>query len=177
MVIYPHIVRALRGEEPYAVGLDSALDLTRVLDAIRRLGRYRRRSPQGGCMKTAKQIVAKARAMGVALPAFNIALLPMVEPVIRALRDQRPSAWWMVAHRLPEIRRAEPVRRGRGVPQARRSRARASTSTTCPSSTRTEARGLARVHRRGARLGYASVMVDGSRLALEENIAAARGRP
>jgi predicted dehydrogenase len=36
MVIYPHIARVLRGEEPYAVTLDSALDLTRVLDAIRR---------------------------------------------------------------------------------------------------------------------------------------------
>ena len=36
MAIYPHIARALRGEEPYAVSLDSALDLTRVLDAIRR---------------------------------------------------------------------------------------------------------------------------------------------
>jgi predicted dehydrogenase len=36
MAIYPHIARALRGEEPYAVSLDSALGLTRVLDAIRR---------------------------------------------------------------------------------------------------------------------------------------------
>jgi predicted dehydrogenase len=36
MAIYPHIVRTLRGEEPYAVSLDSALGLTRVLDAIRR---------------------------------------------------------------------------------------------------------------------------------------------
>jgi scyllo-inositol 2-dehydrogenase (NADP+) len=36
MAIYPHIARALRGEEPYAVSLDSALGLTRVLDAVRR---------------------------------------------------------------------------------------------------------------------------------------------
>ncbi len=36
LVIYSHIARALRGEQAYAVSLDSALDLTRVLDAIRR---------------------------------------------------------------------------------------------------------------------------------------------
>jgi scyllo-inositol 2-dehydrogenase (NADP+) len=35
MVIYPHIARAIRGEERYVVSLDSALGLTRVLDAIR----------------------------------------------------------------------------------------------------------------------------------------------
>ena len=36
MVIYPHIARALRGEERYAVSVESALELTRVLDAVRR---------------------------------------------------------------------------------------------------------------------------------------------
>jgi len=35
MVIYPHIARALRGEETYAVSLESALNLTKVLDAVR----------------------------------------------------------------------------------------------------------------------------------------------
>lgn len=35
-VIYRHIARALRGEEPYAVTVESALELTRVLDAVRR---------------------------------------------------------------------------------------------------------------------------------------------
>ena len=33
--IYPHIARALRGEEEYFVTLDSALRLSRVLDAAR----------------------------------------------------------------------------------------------------------------------------------------------
>lgn len=36
LAIYAHIARALRGEEPYAVTVESALELTRVLDAIRR---------------------------------------------------------------------------------------------------------------------------------------------
>lgn len=36
MAIYPHIARALRGEEPYAVDPAGALELTRVLDAVRR---------------------------------------------------------------------------------------------------------------------------------------------
>ena len=35
MVIYPHIARAVRGEEPYAVTIDSAMTLSRILDAIR----------------------------------------------------------------------------------------------------------------------------------------------
>ncbi|OHD70995.1 MAG: hypothetical protein A2177_02495 [Spirochaetes bacterium RBG_13_68_11] len=43
-------------------------------------------------MKSSAEIVAKARKLGVALPAFNIAHLPMVAPVIRAVRDQRSFA-------------------------------------------------------------------------------------
>lgn len=35
MLIYPHIASAIRGEEPYAVTMESALNLTCVLDAIR----------------------------------------------------------------------------------------------------------------------------------------------
>ncbi|MCX6991998.1 MAG: Gfo/Idh/MocA family oxidoreductase [Kiritimatiellaeota bacterium] len=36
MVIYPHIARAIRGEEQYMVTLESALNLTKLLDAIRK---------------------------------------------------------------------------------------------------------------------------------------------
>jgi len=36
MVIYPHIARAIRGEEEYMVSPESALGLTRLLDAIRK---------------------------------------------------------------------------------------------------------------------------------------------
>src|SRR4030042_1384320 len=43
-------------------------------------------------MKSSAEIVAKARKLGVALPAFNIAHLPMVAPVVRAVRDQRSFA-------------------------------------------------------------------------------------
>jgi scyllo-inositol 2-dehydrogenase (NADP+) len=35
MVIYPHIAKCIRGEEPYMVSLESALNLTRLLDAVR----------------------------------------------------------------------------------------------------------------------------------------------
>ena len=36
MVIYPHIARVIRGEEQYMVALESALNLTKLLDAIRK---------------------------------------------------------------------------------------------------------------------------------------------
>lgn len=36
MVVYPHIARALTGKEPYAVSLDSALNLSIQFDAIRK---------------------------------------------------------------------------------------------------------------------------------------------
>ncbi|HOJ09392.1 MAG TPA: Gfo/Idh/MocA family oxidoreductase [Clostridiales bacterium] len=36
MVIYPHIAKAMRGEEPYMASLESALTLTKLLDAIRK---------------------------------------------------------------------------------------------------------------------------------------------
>jgi len=36
MVIYPHIARAIRGEEQYMVTLESALNLSKQLDAIRK---------------------------------------------------------------------------------------------------------------------------------------------
>jgi scyllo-inositol 2-dehydrogenase (NADP+) len=35
MVIYPHIAKTIRGEESYMVSLESALNLTKLLDAIR----------------------------------------------------------------------------------------------------------------------------------------------
>ncbi len=34
------------------------------------------------------QIIQKARAQGLMIPAFNIPYLPMMEPVIRAVVDQ-----------------------------------------------------------------------------------------
>ena len=36
MVIYPHIARAIRGEEKYMVSLESALNLSKLLDAVRK---------------------------------------------------------------------------------------------------------------------------------------------
>jgi len=35
LAVYPHIARAVRGEAPYAVTLDSALHLSEILDAVR----------------------------------------------------------------------------------------------------------------------------------------------
>ena len=127
-------------------------------------------------MKTANQIVAKARAMGVALPAFNIAHLPMVEPVIRAVRDQRSFA-------LVEVSRIDCLKFGARSQSAVAAEFRKYDD---PAHVFLHLDHVPVIDEDGNRvdwrtsiaqalgLGYASVMLDGSRLPLEENIAAAR---
>ena len=127
-------------------------------------------------MKTAKQIVAKAHAMGVALPAFNIAHLPMVEPVIRAVRDQRSFA-------LVEVSRIDCLKFGARSQAAVAAEFRKHDD---PAHVFLHLDHVPVIDEDGKRvdwrasiaealgLGYASVMLDGSRLPLGENIAAAR---
>ncbi len=127
-------------------------------------------------MKTAKQIVAKAHAMGVALPAFNIAHLPMVEPVIRAVREQRSFA-------LVEVSRIDYMKFGARSQAAVAAEFRKHDDPLhvflhldhVPVIDEDDKRIDWRASIAEALgLGYASVMLDGSRLALEENIAAVR---
>jgi fructose-bisphosphate aldolase, class II len=127
-------------------------------------------------VKTAKQIVAKAYGMGVALPAFNIAHLPMVEPVIRAVRDQRSFA-------LVEVSRIDCLKFGARSQAAVAAEFRRHVD---PGHVFLHLDHVPVIDEDGKRvdwrasiaealaLGYASVMLDGSRLPLEENIAAAR---
>ena len=127
-------------------------------------------------MKSSAEIVAKARTMGVALPAFNIAHLPMVAPVIRAVRDQHSFA-------LVEVSRIDCLKFGArsmaAVAEEFRRHADAK-------HVRLHLDHVPVIDEDGNRvdwrasiaealtLGYASVMLDGSRLALEDNIAASR---
>jgi ketose-bisphosphate aldolase len=127
-------------------------------------------------MKSAAEIVAKARKLGVALPAFNIAHLPMVEPVIRAVRDRRSFA-------LVEVSRIDYLKFGARSAAAVAEEFRRHDD---PAHVRLHLDHVPVIDEDGVRvdwraciaealaLGYASVMLDGSRLPLEENIAAAR---
>jgi ketose-bisphosphate aldolase len=127
-------------------------------------------------MKDSRTIMARAREMGVALPAFNIPYLPMVEPIIRAVADQDSFA-------LVEVSRIEWRKFEAGsIRQAKEEFDRWAR----PGSVRLHLDHVPVIDEDGQpadwradigtalSLGYGSVMIDGSRLVLEANIAAAR---
>jgi ketose-bisphosphate aldolase len=109
-----------------------------------------------------------------AIPAFNIPYLPMMEPVVRALRDCRTMGLVMVA-RLEWVKfQAQSV----AAIQAEYQRVRDDRFTRLHldhvpviDEDNSQVDYMA-VIREAAQVGYESVMVDGSRLSLEENIAA-----
>jgi len=121
-------------------------------------------------------IARNAFKSGVAIPAFNVSYLPMVEPVIRAVVDQDSFA-------LIEVARLEWTKFGAEGPEA-----------VAREYARWEDANHVRLHldhipvidedgkyveylpiiERAIKLGYDSVMIDGSRLSLEENIDATR---
>jgi ketose-bisphosphate aldolase len=127
-------------------------------------------------MQSTREIVLKARALRLGLPAFNIPHLPMVEPVIRAVRDQDSFA-------LLEVARVEWTKFGAQSPAAVMEEFRAHDD---PRHVRIHLdhipvidEDLRTVDYRSIieealLLGYQSVMIDASRLSLEDNIRATR---
>ena len=122
------------------------------------------------------QLMLRARRSGIVIPAFNIPYLPMVEPVVRALKDCNSFGLVMVA-------RLEWEKFESGSLEAVRDEyARFS----LPGHTRLhldhvpviDEDGLrvdyAGIIRRAIDAGYESVMVDGSRLPFSENAACTR---
>jgi ketose-bisphosphate aldolase len=130
--------------------------------------------PRGAC--GAGELIRRAGQAGLAVPGFNIPYLPMMAPVVRALRDTDTAGLIMVA-------RLEWIKFGAGGLRAIRDEYRRVGD------------GLhTRLHldhvpvidednlevdyaatiAEALELGYDSVMVDGSRLPLGENIAATR---
>ncbi len=127
-------------------------------------------------MPTLGRIVQNAVKAGVAIPAFNIPYLPMMEPVIKAVTDRDTFA-------LIETARLEWIKFEARGPEA-----------VAREFFRWQDPGHVRLHldhvpvidedgqgvdylaiiRQAIDLGYHSVMVDGSRLPLEENIAATK---
>jgi fructose-bisphosphate aldolase, class II len=127
-------------------------------------------------MTDLKSIVQKASKAKVALPAFNIPYLPMLEPVVGAVVDQNSFA-------LIETARLEWIKFEAGGPEAV---AKEYFRWQNPQHVRLHLDHVPVIDEDGQRvdylaiirqaigLGYHSVMVDGSRLPLDENIAATR---
>jgi ketose-bisphosphate aldolase len=121
-------------------------------------------------------VVKHAFKAGIAIPAFNVSYLPMVEPVIRAVVDQDSFA-------LVEVARLEWTKFKAGSPE---SVAREYARWEDPAHVRLHLDHIPVIDEDGLRvdylaiieeaidLGYHSVMIDGSRLPLEANIEATR---
>jgi ketose-bisphosphate aldolase len=127
-------------------------------------------------MPDSRAIVAKSLEVGVAIPAFNVPYLPMIKPVIQAVIDQNCFA-------MIETARLEWFKFEAGSPEA-----------VAEEFFRWQNPDFVNLHldhipvidedgqevdyisdiRKAIKLGYHSVMVDGSRLPLEANIKATR---
>ena len=127
-------------------------------------------------MADLKLIGQNALQAGVAIPAFNVPYLPMIEPVVRAVVDQNSFA-------MIESARLEWFKFEAGGPEAV---AREFFRWQNPDHISLHLDHIPVIDEDGQRvdfladiqqainLGYHSVMVDGSRLPLEENIVATR---
>jgi fructose-bisphosphate aldolase, class II len=127
-------------------------------------------------MKSTSDIIRAARSLGIGLPAFNIAHLPMTEPVVRAVADQDSFA-------LVEVSRIDWMKFGAQSPKA-----------VIDEFNRWNKPDHVRMHldhvpvidedgktvdyraviSEAIALGYQSVMVDASRMSLEDNIRVTR---
>ena len=127
-------------------------------------------------MKRVAEIIKAARQIGVVIPAFNVPYLPMVEPVVRAVVDQDSFA-------LVETARPEWIKfESKGPAAVAKEFARWSQ----PEYVRLHLDHVPVIDEDGQLvdylpifkealgLGYESVMLDGSRLKLDENIQATR---
>jgi fructose-bisphosphate aldolase class II len=127
-------------------------------------------------MLSVAEIMQNARRAGLGIPAFNVPYLPMVQPVIQAVADQDSFA-------LVEVARLEWVKFESQSPAAV---AEEFAKWDQPRHVRLhldhipvidedkQAVDYLAIIREALTLGYKSVMVDGSRLSLEENLQATR---
>ena len=123
-----------------------------------------------------KELIQRAMRAHVVIPGFNIPYLPMMEPIVRALRDADSVGLIMVA-RLEWVKF-----------EAKSLRAVRDEYLKCGDAEHTRLHldhlpvidedqqrvDFDRLIAEAVELGYQSVMVDGSRLPLEENIACTR---
>ena len=127
-------------------------------------------------MQSTADVINNASQTGVAIPAFNVPYLPMVEPVIRAVVDQDSFA-------LVETARLEWIKFESQSPAAVMEEFMKGNEPDyvwihldhVPVIDEDNLRvDYLSIIREAIELGYQSVMVDGSRLDLEGNIAATR---
>ena len=127
-------------------------------------------------MEKVSEIINKARKMNIAIPAFNVPYLPMIEPIIQAVIDEDSFS-------LIEVARVEWMKTGAKGPRE-----------VYEEFIKWEKPNYVRLHldhvpvidednkrvdylpiiKEALEMGYESVMVDGSRLDLEANIQATR---
>ncbi|HUW40338.1 MAG TPA: class II fructose-bisphosphate aldolase [Rectinemataceae bacterium] len=127
-------------------------------------------------MSDTSAIVASARRLGLALPAFNIPYLPMVEPVLAALRDS--GTFGLVEVARVEWEKFEAKSLEAVAEEYRRHDNRLCSRLHLDHVPVIDEDGLRvdflPIIRRALAAGFESVMVDGSRLPFDENVAAAR---
>lgn len=125
---------------------------------------------------TIQQLMLKARQAHFVIPAFNVPYLPMVEPVVRALRDTRSFGLIQVA-RLEwikfEAQNLQAVRDEYEQHQDRR-HTRLHLDHVPVIDEDGQRVDVEPIFREAIRLGYDSIMIDGSRLPLADNIAATK---
>ncbi|MBA4387624.1 MAG: hypothetical protein C0404_06560 [Verrucomicrobia bacterium] len=123
-----------------------------------------------------RELVEHAWKQGIAIPAFNIPYLPMVEPVVRALRDTNSVGMIMVARLEWEKFESGSLERVRDEYEKHKDERHTVLHLDhIPVIDEDGLRvGYVGIIERAIKAGYGSVMVDGSRLPLEENIACTR---
>ncbi len=126
--------------------------------------------------ETTGELMLKAREQGIAIPGFNIPYLPMMEPVVRALRDTRTAGLIMVARLEWEKFESGSLRAIRDeyekVKDERFTRLHLDHVPVIDEDNLWV--DYEQIIGEAIELGYNSVMVDGSRLSLDENIACTR---
>ena len=123
-----------------------------------------------------KEVVLKAREKGKCVPAFNVPHIPMVKPTIEAIRDENSIAMIQVARVEWEKMQAQSLERIAEEYAIYQDPAHTllhldHVPVIDEDYQRVDYRSIIE---RAIRAGYQSVMIDGSRLPLEENIAVTR---
>jgi ketose-bisphosphate aldolase len=127
-------------------------------------------------MRTTNEIVQSALAARMVVPAFNIPYLPMMQPVVAALRDTGAFGLIQVARLEWEKFQARSLKAIRDEYEAAKDEryTRLHLDHVPVIDEDNQRVDYQAIIAEAIALGYQSVMVDGSRLSLDENIAATR---
>lgn len=127
-------------------------------------------------MRNTTELIQNALNAGIVLPGFNIPYIPMMEPVVRALKDTNSVGLIMVA-RLEwmkfESRSLEAIR-DEYMKVKEKNHTRLHLDHVPVIDEDDKRVNFVQIIEEAVSLGYESVMVDGSRLSLDENIECTR---